>query len=140
MGFYLLQENGSRLLLEHLSGAVLLEEVAPEPHVVFLLGGGDDAPAKRRKKQRELFQEMERTMVEILHPPVPVSAEPVAARPVVQVPPRETLEEQLQALLTLAGESHDLLQRVQRLRSEAQQIAAEQALRDEEDDFILLMS
>lgn len=113
-------------------------EGAPVGPTVYYQGG-DDAPRKTRRKRRDLFHDMERTIHALLHPPAPVD-QPVAALPVM---PSPSLHEHVQDLLTLAGESHGLLQRAGRLRADLAALEAQrQAIRDrdEEEEFLIWMS
>lgn len=131
---WVLQENGFRLLLEDASGAVLLEEV-PEPAVIIY--GGDDAPRTKRRRRRDVFQDMEQTIHALLHPVVDVVDD--APVPVVSAP---AIESQLHALLALAGESHGLLQRAGRLRADLAALEAQQEearLRADEEDMLMWM-
>lgn len=101
--------------------------------------GGDDAPRKTRRKRRDLFHDMERTIHALLHPPAP--AHPIVAA--VPVVPSESLRTKLDDLLALAGESHGLLQRAGRLRADLAALEAQrQAIRDrdEEEEFLIWMS
>jgi hypothetical protein len=113
--------------------------------IPVILIGGDDAPRKRRRKEKDrhdLFREIENTIHELLHPaPVVEAAEEVPAG-------RETgaVRRALDELLILAEGQHDLLQRAASLRAEVsateakrQQELHQRALEQDEEDALIWM-
>jgi hypothetical protein len=62
MAFYLLQENGDKLILEQGSGFLILEDTSvPTTSVIY---GGDDAPRTRRKPKplHDIYQDIQQTI------------------------------------------------------------------------------
>jgi hypothetical protein len=104
--------------------------------------GGSGYPLRKKKvAQPDVFKEMEKTIYELLHPQEPVE---VVAEAVTQ--PAESLDDKLNALLELAGESHALLQRAAQVRADIQAVAearrkaAEQALFDDDEEAVLWLT
>jgi hypothetical protein len=80
MAFYLLQEDGSKLFLEDLSGFLLLEEEPIAPTVFYQSDGKGRAGRRKRRRNRtaELFESMQATLRRVLdgsldQPVVPVA-------------------------------------------------------------------
>jgi hypothetical protein len=68
MAFYLLQEDGNKILLEDLSGFIILEETLIGP-TLFHQGDGkrrNGRYGKRRLRTQELFSAMEQTLRRVL--------------------------------------------------------------------------
>jgi hypothetical protein len=66
MAFYLLQENGDKLILEQGDGFLILEDTSvPSTSVIY---GGDDAPRKRRKPKPlpDIYQDIQRTISQLV--------------------------------------------------------------------------
>ena len=125
MNEYLLQEDNGKLLLEDGSGALIILEVPAGPVIVY---GDGDAPRKKRKR-RDIFQDIERTIHQLLHP----DPEPDMA-PTPMAAPAAEIDTKLQELLALAQGSHDLLQRAAKLRAEVAAAQAADLLAREQDD------
>ncbi len=143
MPFYLRQENGDKILLEDLTGAVILETVAIAPATVYYQGGAGH-PAPHRKKRRHetaaLFANIERTLQEALGlvPPV-VAGAPVPAEAAPPAYSSAGLEAALADLATLAEGRRSYLARIERLRKALAQ-ADDDRRREDDDEFWLLMS
>lgn len=68
MAFYLLQEDGSRMILEDLSGFLLLEETSLAPTVDYQGDGKGRAGRRQRRRYRldELSRAMHTTLARVL--------------------------------------------------------------------------
>jgi hypothetical protein len=102
-----------------------------EPSIVIY--GGDDAPRKKRKR-RDIFKDVEHTIHQLLHPETEQAV--VSAPSVATIP---SIDEKLQDLLALAQGSHELLQRVARIRAEVDAAQVAHLKAREEDDEETLM-
>jgi hypothetical protein len=144
MPFFLLQENGDKILLEDLTGFVILEAVAGP--TVFYQAGGAGYPVRKRKRRHEtqaLFDRMERTLREAVGLDSPVVAEPEgrAAAPIETAPwTPERLEAGLADLAALAAGSARLEARFARLQRLLDERRHDLALRDDDEEFWMLMS
>lgn len=125
MAFYLLQENGDKIILEQGGGFVLLEDTSlPNTSVIY---GGDDAPRKRRKPKplRDIYAEIQQTIhalsAEIL-PAISSDAPTVEARQV---------DRAMDRLVTLARERQAYTAQVQQIKRD---LAAYQQWLLNEDD------
>jgi hypothetical protein len=109
-----------------------------EPPVI-LVGGGDDAPRKRKRRGfHELAQELEETIRGLVLPP---ALEAVPERAGASLTPGEA-GRALDELVVLAQGQHALLQRAAALRAELQRLEDDRAQaraafeQDEEDALI----
>lgn len=115
--FYLLQENGDKIILEQGGGFLLLEQGGlPATSVIY---GGDDAPQTRKKRRtyHDLFHEIEATIHALVSPP----DQAPAVEPEVDSPRRAHVEEAIDELVRLAEGQHALLQQAASLRAELAQ-------------------
>ena len=108
MAFYLLQEDGSRLYLEDLSGFLILEEESLAPTVDHQGGDGKKRRGRRRRRTHELMAAMETTLARILDGTldavVPTVAEAGAVRLILDR--TESLESAARQLAAIASRSH----------------------------------
>lgn len=138
MSFYLLQENGSRILLENSGSDAIILQFVPTPTVVVV--GGDDSPAKRkrRKTQQDLFLELDATIHQLLAGEPDVEVVP----PVVATAPGETVGEKLESafskLVLLTAEQDDWTSKIAQLRT-ALNAYQQQIWDDDEAEWLLLM-
>jgi hypothetical protein len=145
MPFYLLQENGDKILLEDLTGFVILETVLA-PTVFYQAGGGAGHPAKNRRRRRHetqlLFERMERTLQEALGLVAPVVAEPESGAPTPVESPwtPARLEASLAELAVLAAGSAHFEARWAALQRQLDASIEDRRRRDEDDEFWLLLS
>ena len=146
MPLYLLQENGSKLLLENLSGFVILEAVGVPPATIYYQGGAG-RPVWTRKKRREtqrLFDDIAITLEELvgLRPPPVVDAQR-AAPPLSPVHPGWTpaeLTDALSRLATLAQGHEGLETRFERLNRMLLDYQSEEASKIDDDETWMLMA
>ena len=144
MPFYLLQENGDKILLEDLTGFVILEAVTVPGPTVFYQGGGSGHPVGRRKRRHEtqaLFEAIEQGIREALGLVPPDLADaPEAAQDDAQTGPAwtaEHLETALARLAELAAGHRALEARLERLRESLDREARD---RQDDDEFWMLLS
>lgn len=140
MPFYLLQENGDQILLEDLTGFVILELVsAPGPTVYYQ--GGSGHPVGRRKRKRDtqaLFGQIEYELQVVLGlVPAPVEHAPDTAADRRQAWSAEGLENALAQLAALAEGQRQLEARLERLRESLDREARDRA---DDDEFWMLLS
>lgn len=144
MPFYLIQESGSKILLEDLTGSLILE-LSPVPGpTVFYQAGGAGHPVGRKKRKRyetqELFDKIERSLEEALGLVAPLVPEAESAAPAGDDAPAwqpERLEEGLAHLAALAAGSARLETRLARLQ---RAIDDEARARQDDDEFWMLLS
>lgn len=145
MAFYLLQENGSKILLEDGSGALLLEATIPGPSVDWQAGGAGYPLKRRRNATEDLFKEIERAL-EVALGIIEVPVDDEAAAVVEEAPQPTWSEARLHAALSELGRigqrtevyaaRFERLQAMVRAYEEAQ--ARERALQDDEEAWFLL--
>jgi hypothetical protein len=144
----LLQENGDKILLEDLTGFVILEAGGVPPPTVFYQAGGAGYPVKNRRSRRNdtqaLFARLERTLQIAVGLVVPDVGD--APRPTeTPSPPRpselasEAIEESLGRLAALAEGRRSLELRLERLRESLRALAEEDRRRQDDDEFWLLL-
>lgn len=145
MNLYLLQENGSHILLENGAGAIILEEVGvPGPAVDWQAGGRGRPYKKRRNETDELFKRIEHTLeVALGLAPEPVEVTAGAESPPPQAWSDERLQEAVQRLERLFQDSRESRARMERLRAmlrayEEAKAKDERERIDEEEAWILM--
>lgn len=106
---------------------------------VIIYGDGDarSTRRKRRKKQHDLFEEMESTIRSLLHPdPAPVGVG-MAGR--ADPNPTEECERLVHELTALAQGQHALLQRAAVLKAEIRDLEARQSMELDDEDALIWM-
>lgn len=146
MALYLLQEDGSKLLLENLTGAVLLEASGvPGPTVFWQAGGaGHPVPSKRRRRRdtEQLFAAIEHSLevaLGLVVEPVVRAQESKVAAPQASWD-GESFKQALQHLDTVAQDHRGLQERLHRVHGllRAYEEAERQKSLDEEETWILM--
>jgi len=147
MPFYLRLENGDRILLENLSGYLILEDVTAPATINYQAGGAGHPIGTRKRKRHEadtLFANIERTLQEALGLVEPlVAGTPAAAgtadSPVARWEP-ERLETLLADLTALAAGSARYQARLRTLQDQMDAYAQTLRDRDDDEEFWMLMS
>jgi hypothetical protein len=148
MSFYLLQEDGSKLLLEDGTGAILLESVpVPGPTIFYQGGGGGEEPRRSRRTRREtdrLFAAIERSLEAALGLGPEPLAHPVSPAETVREPlpgwSPVALESTLARLAEVARGHEGLETRLERLREGLAAIEARRRAEQDDEDTWLLMA
>lgn len=118
----------------------LYELVAPEPEVIIV--GGDDAPGKKRKKEKpyDLFREIEKTVHALLHPTVVRVGHDQVSPSVPKDFDASAARRAVDELLILAKGQHVLLRRATALQAELAVLEARQReLEQDEEDALMWM-
>jgi len=143
MAFYLLQEDGSKFRLEDLSGFLILEDESVAPTLDHQ-GGDGKRKGTRRKRTRELFQDMEDTLRRVLDGTIDAPLVPVATvgTTTLVLDQQDGYADALAHLRTLTvhqqTETAALAQLQRHLDDYEARLRAEQEL-DEEDAWSLLI-
>ena len=146
MPFYLRTENGGKILLEDLTGALILETTIAPPTVNYQAGGAGHPGRKRKREEAdELFRGIERTLQEALGLVAPVVDDPPVAANALREPDRpqwspERLETAVERLTEIAAGHRNLEARLARLREAIATADREARLLDDDEDTWLLMS
>lgn len=121
MAFYLLQEDGSRIILEDLSGFLILEETSLAPTVDYQGDGKGRAGRRQRRRYRldELSRSMQATLASVLRGDVDGPEVAVAqAGPVrLVLATNESLAQAVEQIATSTRPMAQLAMRLQELRS-----------------------
>lgn len=141
MPFYLLNEDGTKLALEDLSGFLLLEGDDGGTPVVptIVYGGGGGA---RRNRRKELYDAIDRTIRELL-----VGSPADVVLPVSRLESGPTLvydatsgaQEAIDALTRLAEQDGELLGRLADVRTAVEAYDAQRQADEDEDDALMLL-
>lgn len=121
MAFYLLQEDGSRIILEDLSGFLILEETSLAPTVDYQGDGKGRAGRRQRRRYRldELSRSMQATLESVLRGDVDGPEVAVAqAGPVrLVLTTNESLMQAVEQIATATRPMAQLAMRLHELRS-----------------------
>lgn len=135
--FYLLQENGDKLVLEDTSGFLILDEASVGP-TVYYQGDGKGGRTKRRNRTHELFNAIEATLRATLDGPVVVH--PPLSEVTNEVDVTQGYDAAIDQLAVLAKENEELSARVKGIRAAVRDYEARRrALLEADDEEIWLL-